>query len=141
MATPLVIKAFFVNQKLDDLFLRGMKTRLQWNQRTFSWKIESNPSKSFYIQIYGKLSFVMGSLVVFLLVEQLSGLRFLTIMTKVAWSFMLLFVTLPYLFDFLVYFYGTDIVYCVNFLMRREKQIHKIYQSHFGDVKLVQGNY
>ncbi len=134
MATPLVIKAFTLNQKMDNFFLRKIKVRLQWNIPKQLWTIENNPSKSFYIEIYGKLLLVMCLIVLLVSIEYLCGLRFLTIMTKVVWSFMILFVTFPYLFDLLIYFYGNEIISAVNFLMKRETKIFKTFEFQFQDI-------
>lgn len=140
MATPLVFRAFTLNQKIDDYFLRRIKARLSWDAKKVSWTVECNPSKSFYIEIYGKLLLIMILIVLLVSIENIWGLRFLTIMTKVVWSFIILFVTFPYLFDLLIYFYGHEIVSVVNFLMKRETEINKTYEFQFEDTtKLALG--
>lgn len=120
MATPLVLSCVSQNQRLDDIFLKGMQTRLSWNPKTCTWKIITNPQKliRFYISIYGLIgSLLLLPSTILLGINFAFSLKLLSLVNIITFSFLVFFGSFLYLFDFLVWKYGQEIVEAVNYLL------------------------
>ncbi len=127
MTTPLIIKSVSLNQELDNLFLLGMRLRLKWEIKHKTWLIEKNQSnlKAFYFCIYYVLSLVIVPIPLILSLNYILSLDWFSKTVIIAWGFFGFFAPFVFFFDILIVWFGEELVFIVNYLIRRERQISR----------------
>lgn len=140
MATPLVINCVNQNQRIDDIILNGMLTRLTWNSKNCKWEIITNQQKliSFYISIYGMIGCFLllpSSLLVYL--NYAFSWKLLSLVNIVSFCFVGFFGSFVYLFDLLVWQYGPDIVEIFNYLLHKNLNISAKQNSKRKDIEIT----
>ncbi len=135
MTTPLVLKLFCLNEKIDTLVLRFSfaNRRLTWDTELFEWRLETNQKKLYFhyiiLYVYGLLFNLVFANVLTVLHLWVLEPDILSLSTEyiVVFVFMLIFSCLVVIFDLLICVYGEECVNLCNFLQTRESQLNNVY--------------
>lgn len=132
MATPLVLCALNLNQRLDSMFLQLVLPRLYWDCIEKCWILENNQRKllPYYFVFYCLVGGILfASPFALLCADFFLSLHLLSTKVRIAWSFILLFGFFPFFFDILVFWFGQDLVPCANYLFARQLDVTDVYIS------------